>query len=62
MDKLVYTCAGSCKAEIAEEEYNKGLTKCGAQGCNHFGQAFEKKKKCQICGVYYKEEETHTHR
>jgi len=61
MDKAVYVCIGSCKAEISEEEYNNGLSKCGTQGCSHFGHTFEKRKKCHICGAYYKEEESHTH-
>lgn len=57
----VYICTGTCKAEISEEEYNKGLIKCGAQGCTHFGHAFEKKMKCLVCGAYFNEGETHTH-
>ncbi|OGK24219.1 hypothetical protein A3A46_01720 [Candidatus Roizmanbacteria bacterium RIFCSPLOWO2_01_FULL_37_13] len=62
MDKSVYICTGTCKAEISEEEYNKGLTKCGTQGCTHFGHTFEKRMKCSICGAYYKEGEKHEHK
>lgn len=61
MDKVVYICTGTCKAEISEEEYNKGLVKCGTQGCTHFGHAFEKRMKCRVCGTYYKEGDVHTH-
>ncbi len=61
MDKVVYICTGTCKAEISEKEYNEGLVKCGTQGCTHFGHSFEKRMKCHICGEYYKEGENHTH-
>ena len=60
MDKTVYICTGTCKAEISEEEYKKGLTKCGApQGCTHLGHAFEKRLKCNQCGEVYKVGENH---
>ena len=62
MVKVVYICTGTCKAEISEEEYNKGLTKCGApQGCTHLGHAFEKRMKCHLCRALYKEGEAHIH-
>ncbi len=61
MDKAVHICTGTCRAEISEEEYNKGLVKCGAQGCTHFGHAFEKRIKCNECQVYYKPGEKHLH-
>lgn len=61
MDKVVYICTGTCKAEISEEAYNKGLTKCGTEGCSLFGHTFAKRMKCSVCGAYYQEGETHTH-
>ena len=61
MDKVVYICTGTCKAEISEEEFNKGLKKCGTQGCTLYGHTFARRRKCRECGAYYKEEETHTH-
>ncbi len=61
MDKTVYICVGTCKAEISEEEYKGGLTKCGAEGCTMKGHTFEMRKKCSKCGVYYKPGETHSH-
>lgn len=61
MDKAVYICTGTCKAEISEEKYNEGLTKCGTEGCSMQGHTFEKRMKCSVCGAYYKEGETHTH-
>lgn len=61
MDKIVYICTGTCKAEISEEEYKKGLTKCGTKGCSHFGHKFEKRRKCHVCGEYYKKGEIHKH-
>ena len=61
MDKIVYICTGTCKAEISEGEYNKGLTKCGTQGCSNFGHTFEKRMKCHVCGEVYKIQEEHNH-
>jgi len=61
MDKVVYICIGTCKAEISEEAYNQGLTKCGTEGCSMRGHTFEKRLKCGVCGANYKEGETHTH-
>ena len=61
MDKTVYICTGTCKAEISEEQYKEGLTKCGTQGCTHFGHTFEKVLKCHECGSYYRPGEQHSH-
>lgn len=35
-----YICTGSCGAHITEEEYNKGLTACGTEGCTMHGHPF----------------------
>lgn len=61
MNKVVYICVGTCKAEISEEQYKSGLTKCGGEGCTLNGHDFEKRLKCEICGAVYNEKETHTH-
>ena len=61
MDKTVYICTGTCKAEISEEEYKGGLTKCGTEGCTKKGHTFEMRKKCAECGAYYKPGESHSH-
>lgn len=61
MDKVVYICTGTCKAEISEEQYKNGLTKCGTQGCSRCGHTFAKRMKCSVCKAYYKEGEIHTH-
>lgn len=61
MNKVVYVCTGSCKAEISEEQYKGGLTKCGAKGCTMEGYDFEKRFKCDTCGEVFKEKEIHNH-
>ena len=43
-DKVKYICEGSCKAEITQEQYDKGLTKCGAKDCSLYGKPFKKVK------------------
>ena len=45
INKVVYICVGTCKAEISEEQYNSGLTKCGGEGCTLKGHEFEKRVK-----------------
>ena len=61
MNKIVYICVGTCEAEISEEQYKNGLTKCGGEGCSLKGHEFEKRIKCGECGAIFKEEEVHTH-
>ena len=61
MKKIVYICIGTCKAEISEEQYRDGLTKCGGEGCTLKGHDFEKRLKCIECGAVFKETETHNH-
>ena len=43
MNRKVYICTGGCGAEISEEQYKAGLTKCGAEGCSHKGKPFEER-------------------
>lgn len=61
MDQKVYICTGTCAAEISEEQYQSGIIKCGAPGCNMQGHTFEERLKCQSCGKLYKMEESHKH-
>lgn len=61
MNKPVYVCTGTCKAEISEEQYNGGLVRCGTEGCTLKDHDFEKRVKCTECGTVFKEEEVHTH-
>ena len=61
MNKIIYICVGTCKAEITEEQYKDGLTKCGGEGCTHKGHEFEKRVKCEECGAIFKEIKTHSH-
>lgn len=39
-----YVCEGSCQARITQEQYDKGLTKCGEKNCNFYGKPFKKIK------------------
>ena len=61
MDKTVYICTGTCKAEISEEQFNEGLKKCGTPGCNMRGHTFAKRLKCHECKAYYKPGDNHSH-
>lgn len=61
MNKAVYVCTGTCKAEVSEEQYKAGLNKCGTESCTLKGHEFEKRLKCVECGVVFKEEEIHVH-
>ncbi|MEK7595768.1 MAG: hypothetical protein AAB443_04260 [Patescibacteria group bacterium] len=61
MAKIVYVCSGTCQAEVTEEQYKNGLTKCGANVCSMKGHEFEKRLKCEECGALYKEGEAHKH-
>jgi DNA-directed RNA polymerase subunit RPC12/RpoP len=61
MNKIVYVCTGTCKAEISEEQFKNGLTKCGAEGCTLKGHDFAKRLKCQECGAIFEEKENHSH-
>ncbi len=61
MDKKVYICTGTCSAEISEEQYKNGLTKCGAKECTMHALPFEERLKCHVCGKLYKQGEDHKH-
>lgn len=61
MNDVVYICVGTCKAEVSEEQYKGGLTKCGSEGCTLKGHAFEKRIKCGNCGATFHENEVHKH-
>jgi hypothetical protein len=61
MDQTVYVCMGSCKAEISEEKFKNGLTKCGTVSCTLFGKDFKKMTKCSKCGQIYSDDKPHTH-
>lgn len=59
MDTQVYICTGGCGAVISQKQYDEGLQACGADGCDHKGVAFEKRKQCASCKKNYKEETGH---
>ena len=42
MNTNVYVCTGGCGAVISQEQFDKGLQACGADGCDHKGIPFEK--------------------
>jgi hypothetical protein len=48
--KKTYVCLGTCQAVISEEQYNEGLTKCGAKGCSLEGHTFVPGKKNEVTG------------
>jgi len=54
-----YVCLGSCHAHISEEEYNKGLIKCGNDACELHGKPFVRGEKCPKCGTTYPLGDTH---
>lgn len=45
-----YVCLGTCQAVISEEQYNNGLTKCGAKECTLYGQPLVVGKKSVVTG------------
>lgn len=55
-NKKSYVCLGTCQAEVSEEEYNAGLTQCGADVCTMKGQPFVEGKKSKISGKNEKTE------
>jgi hypothetical protein len=61
MNKVVYICVGTCKAEISEEQYKGGLIKCGGEACTLKGHDFAKRLKCKQCDKVFKEDEKHSH-
>lgn len=45
MDETVYVCTGTCGAVISQQQYDEGLTQCGADICTLKNHPFEKRKK-----------------
>ena len=37
-DNKTYVCLGSCQGVVTKEQYDNGLTHCGAEGCELKGQ------------------------
>ena len=60
-DNTGYVCLGTCQAEITDEQYNEGLTTCGAEVCTMKGKPFAKGLKCQTCGKNIAEGTQHEH-
>lgn len=61
MDQTVHVCAGTCHAIVSQEDYEKGITRCGTEGCTCQGMEFEEAVKCGHCGKIYKKDEKHEH-
>lgn len=61
MPQTVYVCTGACQAEITQEQYDAGLTSCGAENCDKKGVPFEKRLKCENCGTVYPPDQIHQH-
>lgn len=57
----VHVCDGTCGAVISEEQFQGGLTRCGAEDCTREGQPFTEKMKCDDCGAVYAVDENHSH-
>ncbi|MDD5110649.1 MAG: hypothetical protein PHI63_05575 [Patescibacteria group bacterium] len=51
----VYACTGSCKAIIKVEQFEQGLTKCGAKGCTMRGHDFRPVEQCPDCALKFAE-------
>lgn len=49
-NKKTYVCLGTCQAVVSEEQYNNGLTKCGAADCTMHGQPLVPGKKSDLTG------------
>ncbi len=45
-----WVCMGTCQAVISQEQYDGGLTKCGADVCTMKGQPFAPGKKDEAIG------------
>ena len=56
-----YFCSGTCGAIITQEEYDKGLTKCGEKTCTMHGNPFEKGIYCTTCEKRIQEGEESDH-
>jgi hypothetical protein len=45
-----YVCLGTCQAVITKEQYDNGLTKCGAESCDMYQKPFVKGQKSELTG------------
>lgn len=45
MKTPIYICKGTCQAEITQEQYDQGITQCGATECTLHGHPFTKMEK-----------------
>jgi hypothetical protein len=50
VNQKTYVCLGTCQAVISEKEYNKGLTKCGAENCDMHNKPFVPGNKSEVTG------------
>lgn len=41
-ENYAFYCEGSCQAKITQDQYGKGLTKCGTKECTFYGKPFRK--------------------
>lgn len=62
MNSDTYVCLGDCQAVISNDEYQKGLTKCGTDTCELKGVRFVKGDKCKKCGRNQASDNPHIHR
>ena len=60
-DQVKYICTGGCGGSVTEEQYDAGKTVCGTPSCPKYGQPFEKRMYCSVCGQELKEGESHQH-
>lgn len=56
-----YFCTGTCGAVVTEEEYEKGLNKCGTNTCNMHQKPFVKGLYCTSCEKKIEESEKSFH-
>jgi hypothetical protein len=61
MNTPIYVCEGTCGAKISQEQYNAGLTQCGADECTRKNQEFTKMYTCDECHEVMKENQPHAH-
>ena len=50
MNDAVYVCPGECQAKVSQEDFDKGITKCGNETCSLKGVEFKKMVPCADCG------------
>ena len=61
MNTPVYVCEGTCGAKITEEQFNAGLTVCGAASCDKKGHPFTKMYECSECQNLSQQDTPHPH-